>query len=66
MSQLAAKRQIVNIHNQSLLALYDSLMQNLSPKLQRSIQLSCEKGSSSWLTTLPLEDQGCALHKGAF
>ena len=48
------------------------LLVSLSPKLQRSILLSCEKGSSSWLTALPLADQSglcliCyALHKGAF
>ena len=28
--------------------------------------LSSEKGSFSWLTILPLSDQGYALHKGAF
>ncbi len=28
--------------------------------------LSSEEGSSSWLTVLPLADQGFALHKGAF
>ena len=66
MSQLATKRLVINTQNQSLSTLYDSLIQSLSPKLQRSVQLSCEKGSSSWLTALPLVDQGCALHKGAF
>ena len=65
-SQFAAKRQVINTRNQSLSDMYDSLLVSLSPKLQRSILLSCEKDSSSWLTALPLADQGYALHKGAF
>ena len=46
-SQFAAKRQVINTRNQSLSDMYDSLLVSLSPKLQRSILLSCEKGSSS-------------------
>ena len=46
--------------------MYDSLLSNLPLKLQRSILLAYEKGSSSWLIALPLVDQGYALHKGAF
>ena len=46
--------------------MYNQLLPALSPKLQRSVLLSSEKGSSSWLTTLPLSDHGYALHKGAF
>ena len=46
--------------------MYDSLLAGLPHKLKCSILLSSEKGSSSWLTSLPLVDQGFALHKGAF
>ena len=49
MCQFASKQQIVNTHNQSLTALYDSLLTSLP--LQCSVLLSSEKGSSSWLTT---------------
>ena len=31
-----------------------------------SVDLAQEKGASSWLTTLPLEEYGYSLHKGAF
>ena len=34
--------------------------------LQRSLELSQEKGASTWLTSLPIEDHGFALHKAAF
>ena len=30
------------------------------------MDLQCEKGSSSWLTVLPLQDQGFNLNKGEF
>ena len=62
--QFAAKRLAITTHNQ--LDMHDSLLISLPPKLQRSIMLACKKGSSSWLTALPLADQGFALHKSAF
>ena len=34
--------------------------------LQRAMDVSSEKGASSWLTTLPIAEHGFALHKGAF
>jgi len=66
MSQFAAKQQVISTHNQLLSDLCDTLSTSLPPKLQCSVLLSREKGSSSWLTTLPLVDHGFALHKGAF
>ena len=38
----------------------------LQPRLQRSILAASEKGASAWLTTMPIERHGFALHKGAF
>ena len=64
--QFTAKRLAITAHNQVLTDMHDSLLNSLPPTLQRSILLACEKGSSSWLTALPLVDQGFALHKGAF
>ena len=34
--------------------------------LKRAMELAKEKGSSSWLTPLPLESHGFALHKSSF
>ena len=42
------------------------LHQQLSSSLQLAVNLATEKGASSWLTTLPLEEYGFALHKSAF
>ena len=41
---------------------------NLRPPdtLKRAMELAKEKGSSSWLTALPLESHGFALHKSSF
>ena len=38
----------------------------LPTHLQRSLQLAQEKGASTWLTSLPIEEHGFALHKAAF
>ena len=42
------------------------LQHNLSIPLQRSIELSQEKGASTWLTALPIIEHGFALPKAAF
>ena len=34
--------------------------------MQRAVDLAKEKGSSTWLTALPLTDHGFTLHKSAF
>ena len=38
----------------------------LPTHLQRSLELAQEKGASTWLTLLPIEERGFALHKAAF
>ena len=39
---------------------------HLTPELKRCVDLAKEKGSSSWLAVLPLEEHGFFLHKGEF
>ena len=43
-----------------------NLQRNLPNPLQRSIEPSQEKGASTWLTALPIDKHGFALHKAAF
>ena len=38
----------------------------LSTALKRAVDLAQERGASTWLTSLPLEEFGFFLHKGAF
>ena len=42
------------------------LKEQLPADLQCSMELASEKGASNWLSALPLEKYGFALHKGAF
>ena len=42
------------------------LYKQLTPEMKRNVELSREKGSSSWLSVLPLEEHGFYLHKGEF
>lgn len=42
------------------------LSERLPQDMQRVMALAQERGSSSWLTALPLTSQGFSLHKGAF
>lgn len=44
----------------------DEISSHLSHTTRRGMELAQEKGASSWLTTLPIEEHGYALHKGAF
>ena len=39
---------------------------HFNPQQQRLMELVMEKGSSSWLTVLPLKEHGFHLHKGEF
>ncbi len=43
-----------------------TLKASLPSSLNRAMALASEKGASSWLTTLPIEEYGFTLHKGAF
>ena len=49
-------------HVQQASNIYDQL----SPQLKHCVDLAKEKGSSSWLSVLPLEVHGFYLHKGEF
>ena len=40
--------------------------EQLSPSLQRAMELASEKGASIWLTALPLQEQGFCLNKQEF
>ena len=42
------------------------LLNTLPEVLQRAVKLAQEKGSSTWLTALPLTEHGFTLHKSAF
>ena len=44
----------------------EELLERLPANMRRALEVSKEKGVSSWLSTLPIAEHGFALHKGAF
>ena len=64
--QRQAKVDVVSSRHRWQASRESELMSLLSGDLCRIVQLSSEKGASSWLSVLPIEEHGFALHKGAF
>ena len=64
--QLIAKKKAVKIRKQSDSQAAAELESKLLNNMKRAMQVSTEKGPSSWLATLPIDEHGFALHKGAF
>ena len=65
-AQLDAKRAAQKLHHDSAKEAATSLKDTITSSLQCAMDLAQEKGASSWLTSLPLEEFGFSLHKGAF
>ena len=42
------------------------LMEDLPSNTKKAVELVCEKGASTWLTAMPIEEQGFFLYKGDF
>ena len=64
--QLESKAIVRNKNKENRSKAARDLLELLPDNLQRSVKLASEKGSSTWLTVLPLSEHGFALHKGAF
>ena len=64
--QLSARANIRRERRQQVTLEADSLRDDLTPTLQRAMNLARERGSSSWLTSLPIKEHGFCLHKSAF
>lgn len=64
--QMSAKSEIRRDRRDSASSRASELKPNLPPTLQQSMELAQERGASSWLTVLPVEEFGFTLHKGAF
>ena len=41
-------------------------MEEFPPNTKKAVQLTCEKEASTWLTTMPIEEQSFFLYKGDF
>ena len=65
-AQRQAKANVVASRHLRLVSKQSELIPQLPASLRRVVSLSSEKGVSSWLSVLPIEEHGFALHKGAF
>ena len=65
-AQINEKNHTRNLRRRHEKAEANLIAERLPPNLQRAIEVSTEKGASTWLTALPLSDYGFNLHKGAF
>ena len=65
--ELEQKRRKAKVKNKHRKEAEDEMNNLTLPEsLGRVVELSNQKGSSNWLTSLPLECHGFSLHKGAF
>ncbi|XP_064400133.1 uncharacterized protein LOC135346443 [Halichondria panicea] len=65
-AQVKARNEVRRSNREHCKHTADTLKQSLSTTLKRSMDLAQEKGASNWLTSLPIQEFGFALHKGAF
>ena len=65
-TQISAKGEIIKLKRNSLNNCASELKLSHPKSLQHAMALAQEKGASSWLTTIPLEEFGFTLQKGAF
>ena len=65
-AQRLAKSEVVASKHQAAGERAAFVCDSLPSDVKRMIFLLSEKGSSSWLSVLPVEEHGFALHKGAF
>ena len=64
--QLEAKQTIRSNKAQFFIEKATSVRESLSSPLQKLFDIANERGSSTWLSVLPLKFHGYHLHKGAF
>ena len=65
-AQLKAKAEVKSLHRRDVEDAAAVLKAKLPADLQRAMDLAQERGASSWLTSLPIEEFGFTLHKSAF
>ena len=64
--QSTAKTAVRKLRLEQASDAVEDLKAHLSTSSRRAMELASEKGASNWLTSLPIEEFGFCLHKGAF
>ena len=65
-AQQQAKKRTRTLRRQQEAREENEIKEKLTPTLKRAIDAATKKGTSSWLTTIPIAEHGFAIHKGAF
>ena len=65
-AQLGGKAEVRNSRRRDVGDAASELRTRLPACLQRAVDLAQERGASSWLTALPIQEFGFTLHKSAF
>ena len=65
-AQLSVKQDVCRQRSDDSKSAAATVKSTLSNALKRAVDLAQERGASTWLTSLPLEEFGFSLHKGAF
>ena len=65
-NQVQLRSEIHATQRKELEGFAKRIYDQLPPDLFSSVELSCEKGASNWLSCLPLKFHGFSLHKTAF
>ena len=64
--QLSQKSSVRSLKQDYYSRCSSDIRQHLSSSLRLALDLAVEKGASTWLTALPLDEYGFALHKSGF
>ena len=64
--QTEAKLNVRKQRQEESRSMVSNIKPALSDSLKHAMELAQEKGASTWLTSLPLDEFGFSLHKGAF
>ena len=64
--QIAAKSTVRQLRRHLAAQSAEEVKPTLSNSRRRAMELASERGASNWLTSLPIEEFGFCLHKGAF
>ena len=65
-AQLNAKKDVRKQRQENVKSSAANVKSALGASLKYAVDLAQEKGASTWLTALPLDEFGFSLHKGAF
>ena len=63
--QLSIRKEAIKVRKHRPAQLAAKLKHHLPVKMYRAMNPSTKKGSSNWLSTLPIAEYGFALHKSA-